>query len=345
VTPAPRLARRGALLAAALVLAGCSGPAEDAPTVEVFLPPGSTFDQITDSLVARGVVRDRRWFRLTARVAGFDRKLKAGYYELRQGERPLVVLRTLAAGTEKTVRFTFPEGSTIIDLASLAQARLGLEPDSVLAAARDSSLIEAVGADAPSLEGFLYPETYFVSRMITARGLIQEMTKQFQRAWDPAWDNRRAAAGLSRDQLVAMASIVEGEARVEEERPVIAAVYLNRLRLRMPLQADPTVQYAIQLTTGARKSRLLERDYRFPSPYNTYLHPGLPPGPVGAPSRASIEAVLAPADVPYLFFVAQPDGRHVFTRTYGQHLQAIARIRQVEREMRRQARADSAAAR
>jgi UPF0755 protein len=215
----------------------------------------------------------------------------------------------------------------------------------VLAAARDASLIEAVGADAPSLEGFLYPETYFVSRMITARALVEEMTRQFQRSWDPTWDSRRAAAGLSRDQLVAMASIVEGEARVEAERPVIAAVYLNRLRLRMPLQADPTVQYAIQLATGARKTRLFERDYSFPSPYNTYLHPGLPPGPVGAPSRASIEAVLAPADVPYLFFVAQPDGRHVFSRSYAQHLQAIARIRQVERELRRQARADSAAGR
>jgi UPF0755 protein len=122
---------------------------------------------------------------------------------------------------------------------------------------------------------------------------------------------------------------------VEDDRPIIAAVYLNRLKRGMPLQADPTVQYAIQLATGSRKPRLFERDYAFLSPYNTYLRPGLPPGPVGAPSRRSIEAVLAPAAVPYLFFVAAPDGRHLFSRTYGEHLRAVARVRQLEREARR----------
>ena len=128
---------------------------------------------------------------------------------------------------------------------------------------------------------------------------------------------------------------MEGEAKVDTDRPIIAAVYLNRLRCRMLLQADPTVQFAIQKQTGSRKPRLFARDYRFPSPYNTYLHPGLPPSPVGAPSLKSIEAVLAPAAVPYLYFVAGADGRHVFSRTYGEHLRTVARIQAAARRARR----------
>ncbi len=134
--------------------------------------------------------------------------------------------------------------------------------------------------------------------------------------------------GMSRVEVLTLASIVEGEALVNDERPIIAGVYLNRLRLRMPLQADPTVQYGMELKTGQRKQRLYTKDYKFPSPYNTYLNPGLPPGPINSPGTASIDAVLNPASVPYLFFVAGPDRRHVFSRTYREHLTAIRRVRE-----------------
>ena len=134
------------------------------------------------------------------------------------------------------------------------------------------------------------------------------------------------AQGIDRHAVVTLASIVETEAKVDSDRPLIAAVYRNRLRLGMPLQADATVQYAIQLATGSRKSRLYEKDYGFPSEYNTYLHPGLPPGPVGAPGSQSIEAVLFPAESPYLYYVARPDGSHVFSRSYAEHLRAVRRI-------------------
>jgi UPF0755 protein len=231
-----------------------------------------------------------------------------------------------------------PEGFTVADIAAAAEARLGLPADSIRAAATDSALLREFRVAGPSLEGYLLPETYFVSRLISARALVREMAELFARSWRPDWDAKATALGLDRHQLVTLASIVEGEARVDGDRPLVAAVYLNRIRLGMPLQADPTVQYAIQVTTGSRKPRLLERDYLFPSRYNTYLHPGLPPGPVGAPSVKSIEAVLAPAAVPYLYFVADLDGTHVFTRTYGEHLRAIARIRTAERELRRSGR-------
>lgn len=328
------MSRQSTLVVLAALLGACEGAPANAPTEEVFLPPGAGFNEMTDSLVAHHVVVNRRWFGVVARIGRYDRRLKAGFYELKQGEAPLTLLKTLVAGTEKTTRFTVPEGFTLLDIAQAAESTLGLPVDSIKAAAADTAVLREFGVDAASMEGFLLPETYFVSRMITARGLVREMATLFRHRWNPAWDERAKAIGLSRNDLVTMASIVEGEARVDEDRPLVAAVYLNRRRIKMPLQADPTVQYAIQVATGKRKPRLFERDYGFPSPFNTYLHPGLPPGPVGAPSSKSIEAVLDPAPVPFLYFVAGQDGKHVFTRTYGEHLRAIARIRAAERARR-----------
>jgi UPF0755 protein len=323
------------LLVLGLGFVGSCGPGPDARLVEVMVPRGATFGQARDSLVSRGIVTSPRWFGLVARLGGFDRRLKAGFYEFREGESALAVLRALAAGREKTVPFTVPEGSTLLDLARLGEARLGIPAESIRAASRDSALLREFAVLGPSLEGYLAPETYAVSRLIEARDLVREMARLFRTTWDSSWDGRRTALGLSRAEVVTLASIVEGEAKVPEDRPRIAGVYLNRLRRRMPLQADPTVQYAIQLATGARKTRLVERDYRFPSPYNTYLHPGLPPGPIGAPGRASLQAVFEPESVPYLFFVARPDGGHIFSRTYGEHLRAVAQVRRLEREARR----------
>jgi UPF0755 protein len=153
------------------------------------------------------------------------------------------------------------------------------------------------------------------------------MVQEFEHGWKPEWTSRLDTVHMTRLEVVTLASIVEGEARADEERETIAGVYLNRLRIGMALQADPTVQYAIELATGERKKRLYTKDYRTPSPYNTYLHPGLPPGPVNSPSIRSIEAALYPADVPYLYFVAGPDGHHVFSRTYQEHLRAIREVR------------------
>jgi len=290
-----------------------------------------------DSLVAHGLVTHPTWFTFLARVGRYDRRLKAGYYDLPRGSSSLALLRIVVSGSEATTRFTLPEGSTIADLAELASKGLGLPADSIRTATHDSTLLREFDVDAPSLEGFLAPETYFVSRLISGRELVREMAKLFQREWKPAWDSLAAEAGLSRLDVVTLASIVEGEAKVDDDRPLVAAVYRNRLRIGMPLQADPTVQYAIELATGARKARLYEKDYGFESPYNTYLQTGLPPGPVGAPGQASIEATLHPAPVPYLYFVARPDGRHIFSRTYGEHLRAVAQSRLLQRQARRAA--------
>ncbi|MDZ4675362.1 MAG: endolytic transglycosylase MltG [Gemmatimonadota bacterium] len=308
-------------------LLGCSPAPQGTPTERITIPPGATFAAITDTLVQRGILESPQWFRLVARASQGDRRIKSGSYDLPRGASAWWILRTLQTGRSVLTRFTVPEGVTLVEVAQLAEAQLGIPPDSFLVAARDPGLLRLHNVPGSSFEGFLRPETYFVPLTVSGRDLVRQMAAAFQSAWDTTWDAAAAAHGLSRVGFVTLASIVEGEARVADERPVIAAVYLNRLRIGMPLQADPTVQYAIQLRTGARKTRLLLKDYDLDSPYNTYQIAGLPPGPVGLPGQAALEAVAAPAEVPWLFFVAGDSGRHVFTRNYADHLRAIRRIR------------------
>jgi UPF0755 protein len=316
----------GPTMALALLISACGGT-NNAPE-RVTLPPGATFGAVADTLAAHGVIANRRVFKLIARVRGVDRSVQAGVYEFPPGTTPWKVLDVLAKGAAISRKFTVPEGLTILDVAALAAERLGLDEGTVVAAARDGAAATAVlGFPVKSFEGFLRPETYTLPLGVGGEDLVRLMAEGFKAAWQPGWTTRLDSLRMSQLQLVTFASIVEGEARADDERETIAGVYHNRLRIGMALQADPTVQYAITLATGKRKPRLYEKDYQFPSPYNTYLHPGLPPGPVNSPSQRSIQASLYPAQVPYLYFVAGPDGRHVFAKTYSEHLRNIARLR------------------
>jgi UPF0755 protein len=268
-----------------------------------------------------------------ARIRRVDRSVHAGVYEFPAGTSEWKVLNMLARGKKAALRFTVPEGMTILEVADLAATRLGIPEDSFATAARDGRAASSMlGFWAPSFEGFLRPETYILPADINASELIRFMVERFKADWKPGWDARLDTLKMSRLQLVTLASIVEGEARADDEREIIAGVYRNRLKIGMALQADPTVMYAISLKRGRRKSRLFEKDYQIKSPYNTYLNPGLPPGPVNSPSLRSLEAALYPADVRYLYFVAGPDGRHVFSRTYSEHLRAVRRIRSAQKK-------------
>jgi len=314
------------LLALGLVVAACGG--RNTASERVTVPPGATFAAVTDTLAAHGVIASRRIFKLIARVRRVDRSVQAGVYEFPPATSPWQVLDVLAKGAAVSQKFTVPEGLAIPEVAALAAQRLGIPEDSVLAAAANGAAAsEILGFPVRSFEGFLRPETYSLPMSLDAADLVRIMAEGFKSGWEPAWTARLDSIGMTEAQLVTFASIVEGEARADEERETIAGVYHNRLRIGMALQADPTVQYAIFLATGRRKNRLFEKDYQFASPYNTYLHPGLPPGPVNSPSRRSIEASLYPAQVPYLYFVAGPDGHHVFAKTYGDHLRNIAKVR------------------
>jgi UPF0755 protein len=242
---------------------------------------------------------------------------------LRSGQSYGAILRDLTEGRGLVHTVTVPEGFAISTIVPLLSRALELPRDSLDIAVRDSALRAELGVPTRTLEGYLFPDTYSFPAGTSARDVVRAMVRRFEQAWPAEWDGRLAEVGMTRHQVVTLASIVEKEARLAEERAVIAAVYRNRLRIGMALQADPTVQYAL----GRHTARVLYKDLEIDSPYNTYKYPGLPPGPIASPGAASLEAALFPADVRYLYFVAHPDGHHEFRETFGQHEQAVVAMR------------------
>jgi UPF0755 protein len=301
---------------AACGLAAC-GNGTGAP-VKVTIPPRSTMRVASDSLAHAGVIRFPTVFRVYASLRHHDRTIKAGTYSLRKDADWNVVLDALRSGKGLVHVVTIPEGFSLSQIASVVTAKLGQPADSVQDAARDTALLHQLDIPTPTLEGYLFPDTYTFQDGTTARAAIDAMVHRFEQVWKPVWTARLDTLHLSRNDVMALASIVEKEARLPEERPVIAAVYLNRLKTGMLLQADPTVQYAL----GKHVTRVFYKDLEVDSPYNTYKHKGLPPGPIASPGRASIEAALYPANVPYVYFVAFPDGHHEFRADLKGHEQA-----------------------
>ncbi len=318
---------RGWRALACLALLGCGAPTEGGPAVRVAVPAGASVRDVADSLDAHGLIGSKRWFLLQARLRGADRSIKPGLYEFTPGSGAGTMLDQLSRGDALRFRVTLPEGGTIYDLARSAE-KIGVPRDALLRAARDSALRAEFGVTGPTVEGWLLPETFDFGGLVSPREVLARFLEARRDEWDSAWTVRGNAAGLDRAAILTLASIVEAEALVADERPTIAAVYRNRVRIGMPLQADPTIQYGYLVREGARRPRLFNADYAFDSPWNTYLYPGLPPGPIGNPTRGAIEAVLSPADVPYLYFVADSNGRHRFSETYDGHLRAIREIRE-----------------
>jgi UPF0755 protein len=338
------------LCVCASLLAACGAPGPDAPKAHVYIPRGASLKAVADSLEHRGVIETAWTFRLYAQLRGLARTVRPGLYAFPLGERWSVIVGALATGRTDDALFTVPEGLTIREIAGLAAGALRLARDSVysairdsfLAAARDSALRAELGISVPPgvrepLEGYLLPESYRVAFDETPRALVQHMARQLLAVWDSSADRKAAELGLSRHQVLTLASIVEGEARVPAERRMIAGVYYNRIKKRMPLQADPTVIYAIQLEDDKPIRRVLFRHLKARSPYNTYLVPGLPPGPINNPGRASILAALEPMRHSFYFFVARPDGHHMFSRSAGEHADsvAVARVLRAQFEFER----------
>jgi len=284
----------------------------------VEIPPGESTVGIGRRLIAAGVVRDAVTFRLAMRWHGRGRSLKAGEYRFTEAASPAAVIDRLAKGDVYLLPLTFPEGLTAEEMSQLfAQSGLGTAK-AFMAAARNPAPIQAIDPDADSLEGYLFPDTYSLPREIEAQALVERMVRRFASVFDEDLQRRAKATGLSVRQVMAIAALVEKETARAEERPLVAAVYRNRLRIGMPMQADPTVVYALK-RAGRWNGNIRKSDLAFDSPYNTYRYPGLPPGPIASPGRASIEATIAPADVDYLYFVSRNDGSHAFASTLAEH--------------------------
>jgi len=323
---------RRALCAGLLSLAvACSKPDPDnyqsvADRIMVIIPRGATYYQALDSLESRGVITKRDWFSLYARLRGLPSNLKSGVYTFDKDESWSSVVNTLKTGRGMEVRFTITEGMMGFEVAERARSWLGVSRDSFVAAMRDTSLERELGIrpSPAGVDGYMYPTTYVVPMRMRARELVKLMTHEFIARWQPEWDARLEQLHMTRHEIVTLASIIEAEVRYRPDRPYVSAVYHNRLKRGMALQADPTIIYA----HGRRMRRVWEKQLQIRSPYNTYLNPGLPPGPITQPSDSSIIAALYPAPVGYLYFVAQPDGKHIFSATYDDHLAAIRRVRQ-----------------
>jgi UPF0755 protein len=284
----------------------------------VEIPAGAGSRTIGDHLVEAGIVRDATSFRVGLYLSGKGRHLQAGEYRFDRAMTPMEVIDKLARGDVYVITITFPEGLTMAEMGKIFEAH-ELGPASAFAtAARDPSPMKALDAAARDLEGYLFPETYRLQRHTDASRLVRLMTDRFEHVFTTELRQAAAVNGLTVRQAVTLASIVEKETSRPEERPIVAAVYENRLRIGMALQCDPTVIYALD-RAGKYTGNLRHDDLAFDSPYNTYRYPGLPPGPIASPGRASLEAALHPARVDFLYFVSRNDGSHEFARTLEEH--------------------------
>jgi UPF0755 protein len=296
----------------------------------VMIPPHEGLLGIANRLLEAQVIRSRVAFVAGTLVRGAPRHLKAGEYEVPRDANAWAIIALLESGRVRQHAILHPEGATVAELARALEAERLADVDAVTRVAADRKFLDAHGIEGPSVEGYLFPDTYQFVRGMTAEEMLGKMVQRMRTKLTPEIRARARDMGLSTHQLLTLASIIEREAIVKDEQRVVAAVFWNRLKIDMPLQADPTVQYAV-----AKERRALSRaDLAVDHPYNTYVRSGLPPGPIASPGLGAIEAALDPAPVKYLYFVASDDQRHHFSTTVQEHNAAVTRYR-LSRTIRR----------
>lgn len=289
----------------------------------VTIPPHEGLLGIAGRLAEAQVIRSRLAFVAAVVVRGVPRSLKAGEYEVVRDATTWDIVRLLESGRVRQHAILHPEGATVAELARALEAERLAGVEAVARAAADRKFLDASGIEGPSVEGYLFPDTYQFVRGMTPEEMLGKMVQRMRAKLTPEIRGRASDRGLSTHQLLTLASIIEREAVVKDEQRLISAVFWNRLKIGMPLQADPTVQYAV-----AKERRALSRaDLAIDHPFNTYAHAGLPPGPIASPGLEAIQAALDPAPVKYLYFVARDDRRHHFSMTVQEHNAAVTRYR------------------
>ena len=291
----------------------------DATNMVVNIPSGQSFKVTTDILFKAGIIKSPFRFNMVARLKGYDKQLKAGEYNLAASMPPIKILEKLVKGEVKLYKLTVPEGRNIYQIAELvAQAGL-VEKDDFVAIATDADVAREYGIAGDTFEGYLYPETYYFPKNVSANTIVSAMVKRFRLVFEPEWEARGKELGLSIHQVVTLASIIEKETGAAFERPLISSVFHNRLKKKMRLESDPTVIYGLKNFDGNLNRKHLETL----TPYNTYRIKALPPGPISNPGRASLEAALYPADTEYIYFVSRKNNTHQFSTNLVDHNQAV----------------------
>lgn len=308
-------------------------------TLEVEIAPGMSAPEVAKLLVARGVLA-HRWPFLVRYALGRPRHtLKAGEYSFDRALSPLDVYRKLVEGEVSLYTVLIPEGSNLFDMARIYQERLGLDPQEFLRATRVTALIRDLDPQAPTLEGYLFPDTYRFSHGANAARVVETMVARFREVLNSKFSADLRQSDESLHEVVTLASLVEKETSQPDERPMIAGVFARRLKIGLPLACDPTVIYAVRLADRRLErpvTPITQSELQIESPYNTYLHAGLPPGPIASPGEASLRAALHPAAGDFLYFVSDRHGGHVFARTLAQHQRNVARYRRQVAAARRQ---------
>lgn len=303
---------------------------------EVEIPEGSSYSKGLAILVENEILKNRLPLLILGRIVHADRYLKPGFYHLSASMSPLQIFDTLIDGRTIQFSITIPEGATLEEIRKRFDGT-GLISDEAWSLVYDSDFLDSVDVYAPSLEGYIFPDTYNFPKGMRPRNIFRIMVQRLREVFDETLLDRAAELGMTENEVLTLASIIEKEAIYDSERPKISSVYHNRLMKNMKLQADPTVLYGIK----DRSKRIRYRDLKRVTPYNTYVIKGLPPGPIASPGLKSIRAALYPEDADYLFFVSMNNGRHYFSRTGEEHVKAIAQYQlngndsseQVEKEI------------
>ncbi len=302
-----------------LFLVTARPPLDQWSMTKVYIPKGSTFPQIEKMLTEKGVLRYPFAFRILVVGSMASKKLQYGEYAFPAPPSALELRETLVSGDVAKYQVTIPDGSTLFDIAeSLGNLELA-DPADFLEAATSPALASQMGIPGSTLEGYLFPDTYLLVKDMTMEEIIGVMVRRFRRKFTPEMEGKAEKSGFTLKQIVTIASIIEKETGMEEEKPLVSAVIRNRLSLGMPLQMDPTVIYGLKKFGG----NLTRKDLRQDHPYNTYRNRGLPPGPISNPGLTSLVAAVEPADADYLYFVSRNDGSHRFSRTLREHNKAV----------------------
>jgi len=304
---------------------GCTLPvSETGKNKIIIIPTGSTFSSAAQLLEAEGLIKSKRYFYILAWWGNATTRIQAGEYELSPTQTPVEILDYLVQGKTRQYIVTIPEGYNLFQINGLLENAKLTSGDSFLKVARNRKILKTLGIEADSAEGYIYPDTYQLTKGATELEMLRTFVNRFWEVWNSeGFSSRAEELGVKVHDIVILASIVEKEAMQSWERPLIACVFWNRLKKNMPLQADPTVHYGILVETRVRKRRLRWKDLRKATPYNTYVNKGLPKGPISNPGKESIRATLYPSKKDYFYFVSKNNGTHYFSRTLDEHNRAV----------------------
>ena len=294
-------------------------PLRERETVEVKVERGEPLSAIVHRLKAHGVISNEKLFSFWARLWGLDKRIHWGLYRLELPLPPRQVLNQMLLGKGVFHRITVPEGLTVKEIADLLAKEAIADKDRFLAEAISTELLSLIGLEGKGVEGYLFPNTYYFTPFVSERDILIAMMEQFRETIKPRLEEQTKEIGLSLHEVVTLASLIEKETGIEAERPLVSAVFHNRLKGKIPLQSDPTVIYGLKRFSGS----LTRKDLQSRSPYNTYRILGLPPGPICNPGLSALKAALYPAPVPYLYFVSKNDGSHLFSVSLSEHNRAV----------------------